>query len=253
MDDGLLERELTVARRIQRTLVLLTGIEADGWEIASDYRPARSIGGDFFDVFPILDPERPRQLGIVIADVSGKGISAALLMAFVRPVMRSALDRSGDPVQALELTNRILVDERRTGLFVTILAGVLELDTGRFTFANAGHEMPLLVPGDGSEARWLEGGGPLVGMFGRLDLTPLSVEIRPGDRLLLYTDGITDAASPAGERFGIDEFARLANGSSGGAAEDTCRSVIGSVLAFQGDAEPADDLALLVLRRLPGS
>jgi len=172
-------------------------------------------------------------------------------MAFVRPVMRSALDRSGDPVQALELTNRILVDERRTGLFVTILAGVLELDTGRFTFANAGHEMPLFIPGDGSEARWVEGGGPLVGMFGRLDLRSESVVVGPGDRLILYTDGITDAASPAGARFGIEEFRRLATGTSRDDAEATCSAVIDSVLAFQAEADQADDLALLVLRRLP--
>lgn len=251
-DREILDRELRVAQRIQRTLVLLTGIDADGWEIESDYRPARSIGGDFFDVFPLLDPTRPRQLGIVIADVSGKGIAAALLMAFVRPVMRSALDRSGDPVQALELTNRILVEERRTGLFVTILAGVLELDTGRFTFANAGHEMPLLVPGDGSPSGWVEGGGPLVGMFAQLNLTAETVTIQPGDRLVLYTDGITDAASPAGARLGVERFRELAGATHAGDAEDTCRTVIDSVLAFQGDAEAADDLALLVLRRLPG-
>lgn len=188
---------------------------------------------------------------MVIADVSGKGISAALLMAFVRPVMRSALDRSGDPVTALELTNHILVDERRTGLFVTILAGVLDLDTGVFTFASAGHEMPLLVPGDGSAPQWIAGGGPLVGLFGRLDLTPVTLEIRPGDRLVLYTDGITDAGSPAGDRFGIPRFERLAADSHQGHAVDTCRAVIQSVLQFQGDADPADDLALLVLRRLP--
>jgi phosphoserine phosphatase RsbU/P len=190
---------------------------------------------------------------VVIADVSGKGISAALLMAFVRPVMRSALDRSGDPVQALELTNRILVDERRTGLFVTILAGVLDLDSGRFTFANAGHEMPLYVPADGSGPRWVEGGGPLVGMFGRLELAAETIELQPGDRLVLYTDGITDALSPGGARFGIDQFSSLASGTHGGRAEDTCRAVIDAVLAFQGDADPADDLALLVLRRAPSS
>lgn len=183
--------------------------------------------------------------------MSGKGISAALLMAFVRPVMRSALDRSGDPAQALELTNRILVDERQTGLFVTIFAGVLDLDSGLLTYANAGHEIPLLVPADGSRPRWIEGSGPLVGMFDRLDLTAGTESIRPGERLIVYTDGIADAASPGGGRFGIEAFVELAAGSRHGSAEDTCRAIIRSVLAFQGAAEPADDLALLVLRRIP--
>jgi sigma-B regulation protein RsbU (phosphoserine phosphatase) len=187
----------------------------------------------------------------VIADVSGKGVSAAILMAFVRPVMRSALDRSGDPGRALELLNRILVEERRTGLFVTVLAGVVDLDTGAFTFANAGHEMPMLVPADGSGPRWLDGGGPLVGLFSRLDIEPATVIVAAGDRLVLYTDGITDAAAPGGGRFGIERFHALAGETHAGSAGDTCTAVIDAVLRFQGDAEPADDLALLVLRRLP--
>lgn len=175
------------------------------------------------------------------------------MMAFVRAVTRSTLDRSGDPVQALELTNRILVDERRTGLFVTILAGVLDLDTGVFEFANAGHERPLLARPDGSTPRWLLGSGPLIGVFGRLDLTLQRAEIRPGERLILYTDGITDAAAPDGTRFGDARLAQtIANSCAGdGTAVDTCRAVIRSVLAFQGEASPADDLAFLVFRRLP--
>lgn len=190
----------------------------------------------------------------MIADVSGKGIGAAVMMAFVRAVMRSALDRSGDPVEALELTNRILVDERRTGLFVTILCGVLDLDTGVFTFANAGHEMPLLARPDGSDPQWVQGGGPLVGLFGRLDVTAERIEIRPGERLILYTDGITDAQAPDGARFGDARLFRTIAESclADGAAADTVRAVIGSVLAFQASASPADDLALLVFRRLSG-
>ncbi len=201
-----------------------------------------------------MDPARPRHLGVVIADVSGKGIAAAVMMAFVRAVMRSALDRSGDPVAALEMTNRILVDERRTGLFVTILAGVLDLDTGVFEFANAGHEPPLLARPDGTEPSWLQGGGPLVGVFGRLDLTLQRAEIRPGERLILYTDGITDAGSPDGDRFGDERLLRtIAESCLGaGTATDTAQAVIQSVLAFQGTASPADDLALLVFRRLAG-
>ena len=249
--EGALERELRVAQRIQRTLVQLAGVEADGWEITSEYRPARSIGGDFFDVFPLLDPARPRQLGVVIADVSGKGISAALLMAFVRPIMRSALDRSGDPVEALERTNTILVDERRTGLFVTVLAGVLELDTGIFSYANGGHELPLVVPADGSDVRVIEGGGPLLGMFGKLNLQLERVRIQPDEALVLYTDGVTDARAPGGDRFGEARFRAALRRTGGAAGPAPCRDVVDQVLAFQGDAEPADDIALLVLRRLP--
>ena len=185
--------------------------------------------------------------------MSGKGISAALLMAFVRPVMRSALDRTADPVEALERTNHILVDERRTGLFVTVLAGVLDLDTGVFSFANAGHEMPILAPPPPDEPRWIPGGGPLLGVFGRLDLALQSVEIRPGDRLVLYTDGITDAASPEGSRFGVERLLQTVRDTCAGPAWTTCRDVIQSVLTFQGEAHPADDLAFLVLRRQPAT
>jgi sigma-B regulation protein RsbU (phosphoserine phosphatase) len=172
-------------------------------------------------------------------------------MAFLRPVIRSALDHTGDPVEALERTNSILVNERRTGLFVTVICGVLDLDTGVFTFANAGHETPLLAPAYGTEPRWVEGCGPLVGVFGRLDLRSERVEIAPGDRLVLFTDGLTDAASPLGDRFGMDRLRDTIARSCAGGADETAGTVIDAVLAFQGDADPADDLALLVLRRLP--
>jgi phosphoserine phosphatase RsbU/P len=188
---------------------------------------------------------------VVIADVSGKGIAAALLMAFLRPVIRSALDHTADPVEALERTNSILVNERRTGLFVTVICGVLDLDSGVFTFANAGHETPLLAPADGLEPLWVEGCGPLVGVFGRLDLRAEHVQIGPGDRLVLFTDGLTDAAAPERERFGLTRLRDTIAGTCVGNANETAQTVIDSVLSFQGDAEPADDLALLVLRRLP--
>ena len=161
-------------------------------------------------------------------------------MAFVRPVMRSALDRSGNPVEALERTNRILVEERRTGLFVTVLAAVLELDTGRFTFANGGHEPPLFVPGDGSEARLVLGSGRLLGLFDRLEVPLETVEIGRGDALVLYTDGITDAAAPSGERFGEARFFSAVRDAAASnepkPAATTCGTVIEAVTAFQGGA-----------------
>ena len=104
-----------------------------------------------------------------------------------------------------------------------------------------------------SPPRWIEGGGPLVGLFARLDITPETVVVGPGDRLVLYTDGIADAASPGGARFGVERFRALAGETSAGTAGETCTSVIQAVLHFQADAEAADDLALLVLRRLPAA
>ena len=174
-------------------------------------------------------------------------------MAFLRPVIRSALDHTGDPVEALERTNAILVHERRTGLFVTVICGVLDLDTGAFGFANAGHEMPLLAPPFPGEPWWVPGCGPLVGVFGRLDLSLERVEIRPGDRLVLFTDGLTDAASPGGERFGLERLRSTIAGTCANPANETAQAVIDQVLAFQGEALPADDLALLVLRRVPAA
>ncbi len=242
-----------MARRIQRTLVDLSDTTLDGWDLASEYRPARAIGGDFFDTFPILVGDGSgRRLGLVIADVSGKGISAALLMAFVRPVLRTALDRSGDPVAALERTNLILATERRTGLFVTALCAAVDLDSGLLTFASAGHEPPLLVPAGGSDARWIEGGGPLLGAFPRLDVEPVEVALAPGDGFIMYTDGITDATDGAGRRFGEDRLRAALTPSMRAGADALVRPVIDAVDSFRGDAEPADDIAVLAIHRLAG-
>ena len=248
----LLERELRVAQRIQRTLVLLTGVEADGWEIASDYRPARSIGGDFFDVFPILDPARPRQLGVVIADVSGKGISAALLMAFVRPVMRSALDRSGDPVEALELTNRILVDERRTG---PVRHGPRRRARPRHRHLHVRQRRPRDAAArrrrTARSPRWVQGGGPLLGMFGRLDLPSQRSRSARRPARPLHGRHHRRRAQPDGARFGDERFRDRAAGcvatAGGGHLPRRHRQ---SVLRSRATAMPADDLALLVFRRL---
>jgi sigma-B regulation protein RsbU (phosphoserine phosphatase) len=171
-------------------------------------------------------------------------------MAFVRPIMRAALDRSGNPAEALERTNRILVDERRTGLFVTALSGVLDLATGQVRLANAGHEEPLVIPGDGSPVRSLPGSGPLLGVFGRLAVDEVRAELRPGDTLVSYTDGITDAMNERREPFGEQRLFDAARRAGGDTAKDVCRSIITAVTRHQGETPAADDLALLVVRRL---
>jgi phosphoserine phosphatase RsbU/P len=168
-------------------------------------------------------------------------------MAFVRPVVRAALDRTGDPVLALDRTNRILVEERPTGLLVTVLCGVLDLDSGVFTFANAGHEPPIHAAASGGH-RWVEPAGPLLGAFRRLGLERGEVRLEPGDVLVLYTDGITDAARADGERFGTERFSELVERHCRVSAVSVVEAVVAAVAAFEGP-EPADDIALLVLRR----
>ena len=246
-----IEEELANGRRLQRAFVALKPPDVPGYDIAAHYEAAREVGGDFFDLFRLR--KRGRPLSVVIADVSGKGIAAALLMAFVRPLLHAAIDHTTGPAQALERTNKILVEERRSSLFITALAARLDVRTGHLCLANAGHEPPLIVRADGSPPIWLEGAGPLVGGFPRLDVPEISTDLEPGDLALLYTDGITDARATSGERF--DEWRLLAalESSRGGTAQEVIATISDSVCAFQEPAPPADDITIVAIRRLPAA
>ena len=149
-----MEEELARGRRLQRSFVSLTPPDVPGYDIAAHYEAAREVGGDFFDLFRLR--RRGRPLSVVIADVTGKGIAAALLMAFVRPLLHAAIDHTTGPADALERTNRILVDERRSSLFITALAGRLDLRTGHLRLAN--RPPPLIIRADGSPPTWLRAG-----------------------------------------------------------------------------------------------
>jgi sigma-B regulation protein RsbU (phosphoserine phosphatase) len=195
-------------------------------------------------------PNSPDQLGVVIADVSGKGISAALLMAFVRPVMRSALDRIADPALALERTNLILATERQTGLFVTAVAAIVDTLTGAVRIASAGHEPPLRLSPERGVTEVEVTSAPLIGAFATLGAANHELELEPGESLVLYTDGVTDAADGSGARFGEERLRETLRGVTAASADEVRAAVVDTVAAFRGQAEPADDLALLVVRRL---
>lgn len=252
----LLERELAHGRELQRSFVSLDPPQVAGWDVAAHYEAAREVGGDFFELFRLR--RRGRPLSIVIADVTGKGIAAALLMAFSRPLLHAAIDHTTSPGEALERTNRILVEERRSSLFITALVARLDVRTGHLRIANAGHEPPLLIPGDGSPVQWLTEAGPLLGAFGGLEIPEIAVDLAPGDMALLYTDGVTDARSPDGERF--DEWRLLETvegartGTAGGVASagSLVSAIAGAVAAFQGCDDVADDITIVAVRRLPG-
>jgi hypothetical protein len=241
-----IERELALGRQLQRSFVALVGLDIPGYDLACHYEPAHEVGGDFFDVF--RPRRRGRPLSVVVADVTGKGIGAAMLMAFARPVIHAAIDNATGPAEALERTNRVL-RERGASLFITALCGSLTLSTGRFRLANAGHEPPLLVRHDGSPIVPLDGSGPLLGAFPSLDLVEAVTTLAPGDAVVLYTDGVTDARSATGERFEDARLLTAIEDARGGSASEVVESITGAVERFQAGGLPADDVTLVVIAR----
>lgn len=244
-----IEDELAHGRRLQRSFVSLVAPEVPGYDVASHYEAAREVGGDWFDLFRLR--RRGRPLSVVIADVTGKGIAAALLMAFSRPLLHAAIDQTTGPAAALERTNRILVEERLSSLFITALCARLDLKSGHLCIANAGHEPPLLARAGGSPIECLVGAGPLIGAFRTVELPEVSTDLAPGDLVLFYTDGVTDARSTDGERFEEDRLLEAVESARGGPARDVVEAVRGAVDRFQGTVEPADDITIVAIRRLP--
>jgi len=247
VDHRSLTSELAQARLAQRSFVSLRGPVVPGYDLASHYEAAREISGDFFELFQVQRRRRP--VGIVIADVSGKGIGAGMLMAFARPVIHAALEASPGPSEALERTNRILVDEIRTGLFITAIAGTLDVTTGRLRLANAGHEPPLIVAADDGPIHAIEGSGALLGAFRSPGAPELDIRLRPGDSMVLYTDGVTDAVGPSGERFGEPRLLATIEAARRGSAHDILAALRDAVADFRGSVPPADDITIVVIGR----
>ena len=243
-----LDRELEIGRRIQLSLMPRRFPVLDGWEIASAYEPAREVGGDFYDAFRLRD--QPDRIGLVVADVSGKGIPAALMMADSRALIHAAADHGREPAEALRLVNRILVTERASGLFVTVAHGVLDGATGALQLASAGHDPVHIVRADGS-VEVLDPPGRMVGMTDDLDITTITVALAPGDAWVGHTDGVTEARASDGSFYGEDRYRTLLASLPGRSAEALVAAIVADVTAFRGDAEPSDDLTILVARRRP--
>ena len=244
-----IDEELAHGRRLQRSFVSLVAPDVPGYEIASYYEAAREVGGDFFDLFRLR--RRGRPLSVVIADVTGKGIAAALLMAFSRPLLHAAIDHTPGPAAALERTNKILVEERRSSLFITALCARLDLPSGHLAVANAGHEPPLVVRADGSPIECLPDAGPLIGAFPTLEIPEVATDLGPGDLALFYTDGVTDARDAAGERFEEGRLFAAVGSVRGGTAQEVVDAVAGAVERYQGVTDPADDVTIVAIRREP--
>jgi sigma-B regulation protein RsbU (phosphoserine phosphatase) len=238
-----IERELELARQVQQSVLPQVFPQAAGYTFAARSRPARRVGGDLYDVIDLGD----ERIGLMIADVSDKGMPAALYMALVRSLILAEAQREPMPRAVLESVNRLL---RRLGdphMFVTVFYGVIDLAARQLTFCRAGHDYPLLLRAGAVEQ--LGGHGTVLGMFeqGMLSLSEETLELRAGDLLVLYTDGLTDVLNPAGQRFDLARLAELCRSFAHLAPEAFRDALFAALDAYQGEAEQYDDMTLLVM------
>src|SRR3954447_24297304 len=240
------EQELEVAKLIQQNFLPKELPELSGWQVAAYYRPAREVGGDFYDVIPL--PEF--KVGFVVGDVTDKGVPAALVMAATRSVLRASAQRLVNPGETLERVNEHLCPDMPEKMFVTCLYGVLDPETGHFRFANAGHDLPYVKTADGSEE--LRARGMPLGLMSGMPYEEKETVLQPGDSLLLHSDGIVEAHSPDREMFGFPRLKQCVSDYPGGG--ELIDRVLSDLHAHTGpDAEQEDDITMVTLQRSPGA
>jgi serine phosphatase RsbU (regulator of sigma subunit) len=243
-----LDDELRIAREIQKSLLPARLPRTVGLDVAALCEPAREVGGDYYDFFEI----GPRQLGVLVADVSGKGTSAALYMAELKGLMLALSHTQPSPRQLLVDVNRLLADHLDNRSFITMTYAVIDLDRGTLTAARAGHTPLLVISGGEASVATPDGmvlGLRLPGATERFDqlLKEHTQPIGPGDVIVLYTDGITEAMDREGELFGDTALARVVTSHHALGAAGIRERVLREVRAFVGDAEPHDDMTMVVI------
>jgi serine phosphatase RsbU (regulator of sigma subunit) len=238
-----LERELELAREVQQSVLPRVFPTAEGYTFAARNQPAREVGGDFYDVFRVGE----ERIGIVIGDVSGKGMPAALYMALARSLIFAEALRERSPRMVMANVNRLLRQLGEPRLFVTVCYGVLTPCDGTFVVCRAGHDYPLLLRG--GRARQLQGRGTVLGFFddAELQLSEERETFEPGDRLVLYTDGLTDVLDAAGARYNLEMLEELLCQYGHCGASELIASTFAALAAYQGAAEQFDDMTMLVI------
>jgi sigma-B regulation protein RsbU (phosphoserine phosphatase) len=234
------DQELERAREIQQSLLPRVIPQIPGFEVAGAWQPASTVSGDYYDVLRLGD----HRLGICIADVVGKGVSAALLMANVQAAVRAFASDSDSPARVCAKVNSLLHENIATGKFVTFLYGILDGETHTFQYCNAGHLYPILV--SGGSVQMLEQGGAVLGVFPAWTYEDSTIELKAGDRLLLFTDGITEASDADGQEFEETSIATFAKANSTLSAKELNSRLLANVTAFCG-AQFQDDATLLVI------
>lgn len=239
-----IERELELAAAIQREILPLALPRVEGVELAAANVPTRQVGGDYYDLFPLSGG----RLGFLVADVSGKGVPAALLVSTVHSAVHLQIDEAKTVVDLVARIDRHLRRFAATRKFLTLFFGLLEPDTGRFRYVSAGHNPALLARASGGLAR-LESTGVPVGMLPNASWREEELSLSPGDLLCIYTDGVTEAVDERDEEFGLERLSEIVARGASLPVRELCDQVLAAVAEFARGMPQYDDQTLLLVRR----
>ena len=241
-----LQNELDVASKMQQSILPTRFPEGSAYQAFAIMEPARNVGGDFFDILQLADD----RIGVAVADVSDKGVPAALFMMSSRTLLKGAAIGSENPCEVLREVNSLLHDDNEAMMFVTVLYAVYDAATGEFTYASGGHDPPLVVHADGSSTLLPLTGGIALGVVPDFPFEEHTTTITPGDTVVLYTDGVTEAMSGSGEAFGIERLRQVFAASPPASSEEASRTIFDAVSSFAGDTPQSDDVTCVTLRRM---
>ena len=240
-----LQNELDVARNMQQSILPTAFPKGDDFEIYGSMEPARSVGGDFFDVVQ-LDHER---VGLAIADVSGKGVPAALFMMSSRTLLKGSAIGNPEPADVLREVNDLLTQDNDAAMFVTVFYAVYDRYTGRFTYANGGHNAPLLIRANGERSLLPLTAGLALAIVPDMEFQQDSIVLNPGDTVILYTDGVNEAMNRDHDEFGNDKLLEIFAGGPPKSATEANDVTFDAVAEFVAGAPQSDDITCLVLHR----
>ncbi len=243
-----LDHHMALARDVQASLLPKSAPRVPGYDLHGVNVPTMEIGGDYFDYLPLDDG----RLGLVVADVSGKGVAAALIMATFRAALRMELQREHGIARVVEDLNQLLLDSIDPSRYVTAIYGILEPASGDFTYVNCGHNPPMLLLAGGGRTL-LDRGRPALGMPVTSRYEAGQVQMAPGDILAIYTDGVVEPFAPDGDEFGEARLEALLRRAAGQPASDMVQAVLQETLEYTGQSSHEDDFTLMVVKRETGS
>ena len=246
VEKGRMQRELQLAREMQTTFLPQEVPQAHGWEFAARWEPAREVAGDYYDFIPV----GPDSLGLVIADVTDKGAPAALFMVFSNSIVRASVHPSISPADSIANANRLICSKSPNAMFVSLVYVLIDTKTGQATYVNAGHNPPLYYHAGEDRLERLSRTGMVLGIEPETGFTQRSLDLQPGDLILLYTDGLTDAINAQEQEFGMDLLEVIVWENRHLSAEEIINRLEEALIKHSGDITPFDDVTLLLVKRL---